>query len=289
VYPVPFPVGQLNQTVEIGGLLPLSNYSAYCYSEDTASPGNMMIDSAVADTRRNFSTRCCFTLTPPPLPSTLYATEVSAPIALISPLVGINVTISSRFFPSITPALCLPSTLNLSQGNASRSLRVSPQVLRFVRTTTTAFTVTTSRAGCYAVRYTVTGPRHSAFSLGAVYVLSPNTPKPAPMLSTARFSSSGSLLLATFTGATDQAGLKGVFVCTRLFAFTGASTALCSWTNPAQVTATLPSTATILPADNFTLLAASVRAQCEGGNGVDCTTWPTAPAGTVQVQKPRPQ
>jgi hypothetical protein len=219
--------------VTCSGLVPLTRYYLFVYTEDTSTPANRLPDTLVAASRSNVrrpphargiahetcgistrfllgkkhhaltslvdikfgslvplclrksegpavvcaqvTTACCYTVTLPALPTTLYAGTVSPALSASVPVVGAAVRIITQaFIPAKSAAACntsLFATAGPSAFNSSLNVTVSPRAtLSFASATSAAFALLARREGCYRVSY----------------VLSGGFPAPAPRRSLAR-------------------------------------------------------------------------------------------------------
>jgi hypothetical protein len=283
---------RLNVTVALRGLSALTNYSAFCYTEDMGAPPAVMPNEVVALTRRNLSTPCCHALSGPTMPTTLYALDTSAALTIVSPIAArVNVTIVSAHYAAIQSVSgCTASALAIHQGgNKTRSLTIRPsRTVSFYKSTTAAFTLSARMSGCYYVQYNLTGPHKALFTAPpatALFIYEPGAPKAAPTLSSVRFSSTGSSLEVTLSGSSDRAGLSGVFGCSSLVQFAGVGSSTCSWFSSSLLTVTLDSSATLLPGDAFTLLGSRLKAECVATNR-NCTAWAFSAAESVGILGP---
>jgi hypothetical protein len=156
-------------------------------------------------------------------------------------------------------------------------------------THTTAASVVgrSSRSGCFLFTYSLSGARSGSFSRPfpqLLYVHDSDVAIAGPLLTSARFSDAGTQLMMDFEGATDGAGLKGVFPCSRVVGFRGVSTSECFWATGARLIASLDRLSTVRPGENVTLRAGVVRAECP--SGVSCVAWPSSVVTSVIILPP---
>lgn len=87
--------------------------------EDTSVPANVLPDSLVAATARAVNTTCCYSLTLPTLPTTLYTSTASSALTISSPATGISVAILTRGYAGISQAGCMASRLAKMKANST--------------------------------------------------------------------------------------------------------------------------------------------------------------------------
>ena len=252
---------------------------------------NSLPDSLVTASRTVITTSCCYKLVTPTMPTNLYVSTVSSALTITTPVTGITATITTKYCPYMgaSSSSCIASNANSSCTAGINSLTLSPGTsFDFSSAYSKSFTLYANVSGCYVLSYELSG----SFSLAsyfnstspqALYVLASNAVASAPTLSKAQFSSSGSQLQMTFSAATNQGGFSGTFTCSKAVNFTGASSTSCYWSTTKLLVATLTSTSTVVPANNLTLLAGTVKAYCSGSS---CSSYPTNSAQTVTIEKP---
>jgi len=135
-------------------------------------------------------------------------------------------------------------------------------------------------AGDYSVVFT-TG---RAVSISTTFV-----PPSAPVLQSAKFSTSGSLVTVTFDSATDRnLNTATSFVCCSIFSFNTCTASTCFWSSASKVTIYPSATGTVLTVgSSLSLLTSTLRPECTVTDDIsNCSTWDYATAATVVVAAP---
>jgi len=141
-----------------------------------------------------------------------------------------------------------------------------------------------NKGGCYVLHYVLTGNKeyeYNALSPQVMWVYYNNSALDGPSLASAEFSSSGSQIYVTFGSETDRAQKQGVFPCQQLLDFEGSTRAGCRWSNSTTVVVVLDSKATVVPGDDITLVADTVKARCPPRRR--CDNWPYSAASTASI------
>jgi len=275
--------------------IPLLWFLSVCLSTTTTTTTTIIIIIIIIGIAQ-VTMPCCYTMVTPTMPTVLFSKAVSPSLSIKAPVTGATVVLSSEYVPAIQdPTNCTAaylSKLSTSAFNSSVAIRFSPSNrLSMALITEAKFTVSGKTGGCYRINYNITGKwtqsereflwehgtthghddhvrcvpilgamtsRFNPVKSDTLFVLGAGAMPPTPVVSKAKFSDTGAQIFVTFDSATDRGGSIGVFLCSFLFSFTGASSSFCSWTSPTVVTITLGTGATILPNDPITLLASKV-------------------------------
>lgn len=123
-------------------------------------PANQLPDTLVSLTVTPISTLCCYTLSTPTLPTTLYTSTPSSALAISAPVArnGLTVTLRTRGFAGVSRAACTAANLAKMKANLTQ-LAISPSTtLVFGNgTLTRSFAVTATVGGCYSFAYLLSG------------------------------------------------------------------------------------------------------------------------------------
>lgn len=191
--------------------------------EDLSVPANQLPDALVSSTVTPISTLCCYTLSTPTLPSTLYTSTPSSALAISAPVArnGLAVTLRTRGFAGVSRAACTAANLAKMKANSTQ-LVISPSTLSFGNgTLTRSFAVTATVGGCYSFAYLLSGADAALYEVSieaplmplshsaqfmifctcfsglqtpvntTMYILTSESIPAAPALSSVRFTSSG--------------------------------------------------------------------------------------------------
>lgn len=251
-------------------------------------------------TKLTATTRCCYTVTQPTLPQTLYATEASTSLTTRVPFKGIVLNVSTCACPNTTTSAadctaCASASSGagrrrlLSAGTVGTLSLLPSGLLNFSSTTSKTFSLYATRSGYYLVSYSLVGSLAYVYDPPAsqvVYIFPYGTPIPGPLVKTAQFSDAGSQILVDFAAATDRGKLTGTFSCGRVLRFVGAGAASCFWLNDSRLIASLPSAATIVPGQNVTLLPRMVKAFCPSRVEDKCVSWGYSNSTNVTLAYP---
>ncbi len=185
-----------------------------------------------------------------------------------------------------------PASMTVVGGKGVSKISSSASLLKLP---TGTYGITVALVGTNADDYSITysgglSTYSSSFSDMLIFsVLSSESPLPAPVLSSATFSSDGSYVQVAFDKDTDKGGLANAFTCSSIFSFSCASASTCYWVDSATINAYVSTGDSCLaPANSLTLLnTTSLRAKCPKSSGT-CTTqssWPKAVTKSVTVGK----
>ena len=122
-----------------------------------------------------------------------------------------------------------------------------------------------------------------------IKILGSTEAPPAPILSSAQFSSDGSQLILRFDSDTDMAGqLTAQFTCSNVFNFTGILDASsCKWSSLSTVSVSLGSLSTIEVGDTIELFENSTKAVVSPVSVATCLAWEySLPSTGTIVQAP---
>ncbi|KAJ1448679.1 REJ domain-containing protein [Pelagophyceae sp. CCMP2097] len=112
---------------------------------------------------------------------------------------------------------------------------------------------------------------------------------PAPALLQARYTTSGSEVIITFTDDTDQGGVVtgASFPCARILDFQGVKTAKCSWSSASQLVATVNDALALVTDSTVTLLGDSIKRACGvASERCDCDEFAGASAAAIEPPSP---
>eukprot|EP01034_Spumella_vulgaris_P023171 gene23171-29364_t len=263
-------------TVTVSGLNAVSNYSVYCLAVSTS---NIMTPlSTVLSSVHIVQTACCKTIN---LKSS--TTSVAADKSVLNFL---SLTLSAAPSSDLQVRVQVFSAAT----NEMVSTGLVPSVFALSATSSVVQTASLSplAAGDYYFAATLTGATSSQFSATygdlsasrqAFSVLSSSQPIPAPVLTSAVFSSDGSYIAISFDSKTDNGGTATAFTCSQLFNFTCAEISSCRWSDSATVNAFVATNdRCTVPGSSLTLLPSVVlKAKCSAASGVcDSSSWPRA-------------
>lgn len=244
-------------------LMPSSNYSVYCFSQDYS--GHLMSFADVVDTFTSVTTLCCRSLefvnffSPVPAfdPNNPSIDSVYTFSFNSRPSVEMEVAVSIQ---SIDPKCAdvgidpVATPLPKSFMFPARSMMLSGSFIIH------------GDPGCYEVTVSAIGDEFYSDATKALTIYSTAVPPPPPKLISSLFSNDGLRVLINFASACDWTAYSGVqFNCSALFDFKGSSDALCASISRTQVASTLSlsSKASQLQiGDNITLKAGVLKSVC---------------------------
>ena len=273
--------------VEIGSLVAFSKYTVYCYVSDTLSGSYNISD--IRRTKLEFETSCCKTLSIVNSPSSIYAdvTHYSE-----SPSSTYQFLFSISAAPSINVVIT-PYVLDANSSAPINSLQVFPSSFQFSTYATTltgnffiAGNISSSRR--VKVVFSFSGASSSEYSAGeiATFVLANSQPVQPPTLSSSSFGATGNSIFITFSGPTNLGNISdSVWICSRLFKFSGSNNTSCSWVNSSVVVSYLPMEQKFIAiGDLITVKSGLIRAACLiRGN---CNSYVFLSSMSVIIQKP---
>jgi hypothetical protein len=275
--------GTAGVTVSIPGLSAMSTYNTYCTVVTINGVASTLSDTL--STKRIVETACCKTVSFSNAPSFVYGDLSQYAKAqpgqyvfsyALSAVPGVSV--------EVTPVLSHLDGTTVS----SSVLSVNPATSTFTATSSNLagkFVLSASSAslsGSYKITLVPSGTSATQFSNAtvAISVISSEAPKPAPILSGAKFANSGGSLLISFDSATNKPPLS----CTQLFIFSGASDATCTWVNGTSVRAVLSGSSLAVGTSTVTLRSGLIKAECASGK--DCSAYLAAGSQFVVVAAP---
>ena len=121
----------------------------------------------------------------------------------------------------------------------------------------------------------------------SIKIITANDEPPTPSLLSVTFSSTGNSLMIEFDSETDMAGISAPsFSCSLLFIFANSSSTVCQWSDSRSLVASLGSTSTVLPDDDFRVIANKLKAKCTLANIANCKGWKYVASAEVNIAKP---
>jgi hypothetical protein len=223
----------LSVIITIISLFPATNYSVYCFTDDSTS-GSMTLTSANA-TRTKIQTSCCRQIVFSSFPLNIYNTGRTGSSSPFQFYLDTRPTQDLVVFVEVTkvvgPALCAGSTVAASKPS---NFTFTPSSLSLAGNF-----VVSGNIGCYNVTATATSPgSYYRPAVGTVHILSTGTPPSPPIMQSAKFADNGLSITIKFDSNTDMGRTASVlFGCDSLFSFTGATNARCTWATSAIVLA----------------------------------------------------
>lgn len=266
----------------LAGLMPNSNYSVYCFTQDYS--GHSMKAVEVLNTFTPVTTLCCRSLQFVSLVTPIRAFEENNPTTdpvhsfkLDSqPPVDMIVAISLQ---SIDPT-CLEVGLDpvAAAYPKSFSFSKSSPIL-------TGTFIIRGNPGCFEVTASAIGNEFYTEATGALTIFSTSVPPPPPKLLSALFANDGVSVLINFAAPCDISSYAGyAFPCSSLFEFQGSSDAICVWTSSTQVRSTLSlsqQAPQLQIGENVTMKLGVLKSVCPGT--IFC---PFANSSVVTVEPP---
>ena len=241
-------------SVTLSGLVPLTAYDVYCYTQDYKN--HFMPLATVLQTKVTVSTQCCRSLSFATLNRRLVESVAVSPstptnVAMLdtvpSSMVHVIVKLESYDCPwqvsgVASSAVSVPASFNFS--------RSSP-------TTSFSFVVIGS-PGCYTISANVSRSSDYSGAQSTVIIRSSATAPNPPLVQSAIFSNDGSKLVISLDSVSDRGQTKiasylSTFLCAQLLSFPGDKLSTCVWSSNQQIIVTLPSTT------NATLALVSVN------------------------------
>lgn len=120
--------------------------------EDTASPVTPLPDSLVTATATSVSTKCCYQITQPSLPTSLYELRTSAVLTASAPALGVGVNVTRMYCAGASSAaMCTTKLVNSSVCVADATgllLRPRTSFYAFTTSTSATFALYASKGGC---------------------------------------------------------------------------------------------------------------------------------------------
>ena len=289
-------------------------YAVFCYAETSSGQGSSL--SSVLGTKKVVTTECCkmitFTNTPAYVyldlskysgaSSSLYVFTYSLPDAPSSefrvlPVLSVDGTVSKDVVVTPSASTFSPSSPLEGKFFLSSNKDIAGNYTLSLKIDTTSAISTKSRAQQYALSsYThTTAAVNPLFGSTAVFVqlLSPQSPVPAPILTSVQFTDSGEAIVMLFNSPTDQAGIiTANWSCNSIFEFKNASQTMCEWINATAVRSTFRGASTkedqqsLLGVGDFVTLTPSVlRAFCSP-SATKCSDNPYSVSITKKVLAP---
>lgn len=143
--------------------------------EDTASPVTPLPDSLVTATATSVSTKCCYLITQPSLPTSLYELRTSAVLTASAPALGVGVNVTRMYCAGASSAaMCTTKLVNSSVCVADATgllLRPRTSFYAFTTSTSATFALYASKGGHSKPLVQSVLHSRSVVSCGADFVL----------------------------------------------------------------------------------------------------------------------
>jgi hypothetical protein len=283
-------VGGSNVTaVSISGLVPSTEYSVYCVPQ--SFDGIQASDSVVLSNVWSVTTKCCKRVT-----ASLSSTTVTSGINVLDllsfyldsmPSVGLTLDVSLLLVGLTATSLYAAVDQEVVQGLYPSQFVFSKSSgsLEYASLLSSGYgyyEVVVDLQGASAADYEVVFPSGSN-----LLVVAAGSAVEAPTVSSAVFSSDGSVLAISLSSASNRASLSSPFLCSALFDFVNSGSCVCLWADSATVMAHVAGDGNIIPGDAVTLTTSNpLRAACTSPDASACLSWPTASASSVTATSP---
>lgn len=257
----------------IGSLTALSQYSLYCYVENSFGVGSTL--NQTLETRVEVTTSCCRAVSFINSPAWVYG-NTSAYASSSADLYLFRYELSSAPTDSVTFVPTLEGVNSSDVAQLGR-LSISPRNTTFQAGDSDfsgSFIVSGDSfvSGSFKVSLLPSGPSAAQYRLASVnfQVLASSALPPSPELYSVTFSDAGNSLLFEFDLDTDRAvsvlSDSPFWTCAEVFSYAGASEASCSWINNSFVTGTfgeyLADSDFVEVGEPVTLKADTILARC---------------------------
>jgi hypothetical protein len=287
-----FQKSQVFQSLVISNLIPSTNYSIYCFAEDSYLVGHSTSIDVALEKKLTASTLCCRPLT--------YSNRPNTVSGVLSTYSGVSTTLY-QFVYSIgsTPFSSVTVTPNLTSvdGAGLGDIVVIPASKTFTsldRTTTQLqgrFVLSGVSSTNVRIELLLSGRNSALYSPPnpiLVSVINTIQIPPPPELLSAVFDNSGSSMLISLSQYVDLVdALKylgtDTWVCSKLFIFINASASSCVWQSDQVVLATL-SNSLLVPGDNITLIPGLIKTSCVPNT--DCSKYEYSASTTISSDPP---
>ena len=276
--------------ITIDGLTPSTRYDFYC---TTASTDDIELElSDILDRKITMKTACC------------KASTVTWSYLVLSELKHKGGAVDAvRFEMESGPEKYIAYNFDLVSPQDKKVYPLIPGKLEFFGNTSFSpvqYLSIGSDAMSYAIfndiknmslSISTTGASKGDYSLSmespTITIISANDEPPTPSLLSVTFSSTGNSLLIQFDSETNMAGISNPsFSCSLLFIFANSSSTICQWSDSQSLVASLGSTSTVLPNDDFHVIANKLKAKCTLANIANCNKWKYVASVTVNIGKP---
>jgi hypothetical protein len=243
----------LSVLITVINLFPATNYSVYCFTDDSTS-GSMTLTAANA-TRAKIQTSCCRQIVFSSFPLNVFDTGRTVSGSPYQFYLDTRPTQDVVVFVGVTkvvgPAACAGSTVAASKPS---NFTFTPSSLSLAGNF-----IVSGNIGCYNVTATASSPgSYYRPAVGTIRILSTGTPPLPPIMQSAKFANNGLSITIKFDSNTDMGRTASVlFSCDSLFSFVGATSARCTWVTS---TAVLVSNIAVVVLDSWiTLLPSKIR------------------------------
>jgi hypothetical protein len=287
-----FQKSQIFQSLTITNLIPSTNYSIYCFAEDSYLVGRSTGVEVSIQKKLSASTTCCRPLT--------FSNKPNTVSGVLSTYSGVSTTLY-QFVYSIgsTPFSFLTVTPILSSvdGTGVGDIIVVPASKTFTSSDKTVtqlqgkFLLSGVSSANVRIELVLSGGNSALYSPPSPILVSVvnSIPIPSPPeLISAVFDNSGSSMLITLSQHVDlidalQLLGSDTWSCIKLFLFVNASASSCVWQSDQVVIATF-STSHIVPGDDVTLIAGVIKTSCVPNT--DCSLYEYASSSTIVSDPP---
>jgi hypothetical protein len=275
-----------NATIVVSELVASTEYSVYCVPQSL--DGIQAVDSVALGNVWQVETKCCKHV----LVTLKSATATSDTNVLDFVSLAVDAAPSAHLTANV-------SVVRLGRNSSSLVAAADQLVMNTLYPLQLTFDATASASsskyvsllscseGYYEVAVTLSGSSAAEFEVeyatASVFsVVSAGTPVAAPSLASAVFSSDGSTLTLSLSGASNKAGLSSSFQCSALFDFVNSGSCVCQWRDSATAIAYVSGDGNIIPGNTVALIAANtLKAACPSAVATACSSWPVASTGTV--------
>jgi hypothetical protein len=197
----------------------------------------------------------------------------------------------------LEPSLYVLTQTGIKSRVPSQMIGFNPKSKWFYRNSTTlSFSFAISPifipAGNYMLAMRMSGGDQTAYSINNVSmsILASTSPPLTPSLSFARMSDNGAALYLVFDSNTNYGGQSNVasWSCGSMWRFAGYEDSRCTWLNRTTLFVELPTTSTMIPGSNITLLPDVIRAECVSAKTsfVNCDGYAATKSQTVLILFP---
>lgn len=268
-------------TIVISTLIPASSYDIYTVG---VSPlGAAMAFADVLLSKQSVRTTCCRAVSVSMAMQSLYQFSSSVNSVLVTldapPANALTITLRTQSALSPTGNALVPAKITLT--STMRTTSFSNSISSASSGTLGVVSLVATLSGTSASDYVIVFTQRSNFT-----VISTSQPPPVPQLTSVLFSNDGLYLTAKFDSDTNKGLISSfTFACSKLFSFSGASSAVCVWASASSVRLSLGSVATISVGGVITLAGSTVKAACVSTVSM-CAAYPYMALATAVIAAP---